>query len=186
MASRDQIIYRLNIARKGLKDSKKELEKLHIKAFSEKGEQKGEPGISLAQVETMIKEYLVTRSCGLIEVTRDTTAQYFIEQKSHPNIARFTSSQFGKGLGVHPDQLFRFFNGFNTGWSGKLNAKLSEEANESTITKQEILAQMVGNRKKLAHGYGASVSVGTVMQYCDTAIELSEFIQDLILSDCGE
>ena len=123
-------------------------------------------------IESSLARYLVVRSTGLIEATRDDVVDQYVQAFKMPRVHRRVTRFLRRGEGVAPDQLVKFIGSFDSVWQAEFEAFLAE--NDSVLASD--LGAMVDARKKIAHGNGNTVSTGRALAYADSARKISEWL----------
>jgi hypothetical protein len=116
--------------------------------------------------------YLAVRSAGLIEAVRDDVADQHCRAMSPPRTHRRVTSGLRTGLGARPEQLISFVQSFDVEWAQQLREWL--EANEGE--RKNRIAALVGARKKIAHGDGASVQARQALDWSEAALEVADWL----------
>lgn len=119
-----------------------------------------------------LARYLVVRSAGLVEAVRDDVADQHCRAIAPSRPHRRITSGLRTGLGARPDQIVSFIQTFDVSWADDFRSWLEENESERQIS----LAGLVGARRKIAHGDGASLNARQALEWSGTAIEVANWL----------
>lgn len=119
-----------------------------------------------------LARYLTVRSAGLIEAVRDDVADQHCQIVAPARPHSRVTSGLRHGLGVRPNQLIDFVRTFDVHWAEDLDSWLKENDSE----RFELLSNLVGARRKVAHGDGEQVRVAKALEWAENSIEVSQWL----------
>lgn len=123
-------------------------------------------------VSTDLSRYLLVRSAGFLEATRNEAALDYVRRKSSAKVHRHVRAGMGKGLGAMAGQLKGFMNGFDPSLGPRLSAFLTS----GTPPLESEINAMVSSRKLLAHGLSDSTVAATALTRCEAAVDTADHI----------
>lgn len=132
---------------------------------------------NLDDVEQCVKQFLVIRSTGIIEATRDSCATAYATSIGPPRLANRIRTCLRKGLGASPEQLLAFLGSFDPEWQSEFEIYLDDPIQEgSDEPRKSVLGKLVMARKKLAHGGGQSISSANALTWATLSLDISQWI----------
>lgn len=118
-----------------------------------------------------LSRYLIIRSAGYVEITRDDCIDQYTSVKSIPLIHSYVRSGLYTGYGVSPGQLSAFVQKFSPEWKQELeNILVADDENL-----KRILGQLVSERKSVAHGGSTQVSQRKALDMYECAVILGDW-----------
>lgn len=119
-----------------------------------------------------MSRYLVVRSAGYLESTRDDCIRRYCQDKAAPTVASHVASFLGTGRGVRPQQLRDSIASFSRSWADDFDA-FSDGGDQK---RRSELGALVLSRKKIAHGEGETVTMRRALGWSDTALEIADWM----------
>lgn len=126
-----------------------------------------DPGITEA-----ISKYLVVRSAGYVEATRDSVAEEYVRTVSHVRVMRRVKSSLWRGVGVSPAQLEEFIDSFDQDWK----LEFSEFLVKDDEARGDSLRALVDARKQIAHGGSTGVRRDTALKWADVSMDVGDWL----------
>lgn len=117
-------------------------------------------------------QFLVIRSTGLIETTRDNVAREYARAMCNHRVHRRVTNTFVKGQGCERSQLRNFLATFDEDWADEFDQFL--EADDEI--RKTHLSLLVGQRKLIAHGAASQARKSQALQWSQTAREVSKWL----------
>lgn len=121
---------------------------------------------------THLNRYLVVRSAGLVEAVRDDVADQYSRAVGSNRLHRRIVGGLRSGLGARPKQLVDFVKTFDPAWAEDLEKWLKEDDS----LRSNALGALVQARTKIAHGDGASVGIGQVLNWSENALSIANWL----------
>jgi hypothetical protein len=131
-----------------------------------------EKGADDPDVQGALVRYLVVRSAGFVEASRDALAAGHAQEQSSPRVHARVKSGLSTGLGVRPAQLKDFLNTFDPDWATDFAGWSSGE--DGRVSGD--LGALVDARKKIAHGVGAKVGKEQALRWAATATKVVDWL----------
>jgi len=124
-----------------------------------------EHGTDDPDAQGALVHYLVVRSAGFVEASRDALAAGHAERQSSPRVHARVRSGLSTGVGVRPKQLRDFLQTFDPDWAADFASWIQDQDGRVG----DDLGALVEARKKIAHGVGARVGKEQALRWAATA-----------------
>lgn len=126
--------------------------------------------------QAALVRYLVVRTAGYLEASRDELANAHVTQQASPRVAQRLKAGLSTGVGVRPAQLRAFLFSFDPEWAAQLDVFFAGD--DSRLSNQ--LGALVEARKNIAHGLGDPVRESQAIRWAETANEVVEWLTALM------
>ncbi|WP_336028800.1 hypothetical protein [Geodermatophilus sp. FMUSA9-8] len=119
-----------------------------------------------------LSRYIVIRSAGFLESTRDTAASQFVASVAPAEVVRRVDDALGRGQGAAPKQLSDFLRTFSPSWATLLDEAFDARDGEL----RSRVGALIAARKKVAHGEGDPVTLTRALEGCEAAVTVADWI----------
>lgn len=123
------------------------------------------------ETNAALARFLVVRICGYIEQVSEECCRAYLTSKSHPRVASFGQSWFGRGRNPTPDSLVQLVNRFDGEWAESLQNLLDKD---DELYKRE-LAFLVDRRNRIAHGLSEGVGTRKALDLVEVGKEIGQW-----------
>ena len=139
----------------------------------------------ISRISSFLTNYAVIKASGSIESTfKSILYKQIIEhncQTSHQRIHQFFEKMIIKSsTNPSPDNILDFLAKFEKEWKKEFSKKLSEYKEENTKDLRCDLNSLVQLRNQIAHGTNGTESIGTIMGYYKSGIEVLKILDNIL------
>ena len=123
-----------------------------------------------------LTKYACVRVAGLIERSLNLTLAEYANQKGHPNLANFVSSQLRSFMNPKAGKVEDLLRSFNTNWCDNLQSHVDYEQLKGSLN------SLMTERHAIAHGQDSTITVSRLKQYYKDALILLKHLSLTIWS----
>lgn len=123
--------------------------------------------------------YLCVLVSGYVEVSLRHLLSEYVGQRAQPPIVKYVETHLSRLTNLKMSKIYAALEPFNKSWQGRLQAALSEKTTAQ-------IDSLVNTRNAISHGVNTGIGFVTVRQYYDSAQELVNALEEIILGEDDE